>query len=118
MTGPVLVVDDDDDIRDTIVAVLEDEGLPVRGAANGREALDLMQRERPCLVLLDLMMPVMTGAELVAEMRGDVALAPIPVVLLSAWSRDAGRVEAVQGRLHKPVGLTALLDVVSRYCEI
>ena len=60
---PVIIVEDDDDIRDTFREVLESEGYHVLTAANGRVALDLLEgmRDVPCLVLLDLMMPIMNG---------------------------------------------------------
>lgn len=117
MRGTVLVVDDDDDIREAMMSVLEDEGYAVRGASNGREALAEIQRlEHPCLVLLDLMMPMMSGAEVAEHMQGDALLSAIPIVIVSAWSNEAERVDAVRARLTKPVNLARLLETVGRFC--
>jgi len=111
------VVDDDDDIREAMMSVLEDEGYTVRGASNGRDALaELRHLQHPCLVLLDLMMPMMSGAEVAAHMHQDATLASIPIVIVSAWAKEADRVDAVQARLTKPVELRRLLDTVGRYC--
>ncbi len=116
MRGTILVVDDDDDIREAMMSVLEDE-YAVRGASNGRDALQQLSRlEHPCLVLLDLMMPMMSGAEVAAHMQQDPALASIPIVIVSAWTKEADRVEAVRARLTKPVRLARLLETVGRYC--
>ena len=84
--GCVLVVDDDADIRESVSDVLTDEGYRVEQASNGAEALvKLADRERPpCLVFLDMMMPVMSGGELLAALaRGD-RLKNLPVVVVSA----------------------------------
>src|SRR5262245_41874314 len=87
MTCPrlVLIVDDDQDIRDTLGGVLTEEGYRVVGAANGQEALDyLKDGERPCLILLDLMMPVMDGWQFLKQQGMSPSLAEIPVVVITA----------------------------------
>src|SRR5689334_8429349 len=77
----ILVVEDDQDIREALMSVLEDEGYTVLGAANGLDGLEVLARiSRPCMILLDLMMPVMSGAEFLSQMRRDDILAPVPVV--------------------------------------
>src|SRR5262245_13335746 len=88
-SGPrlVLIVDDDHDIREALSQVLGDEGWVVATAADGREALDYLDAHRdalPEVILLDLMMPVMSGGEFRAEQLKDPSLAPIPVVVISA----------------------------------
>src|SRR5438132_14133766 len=82
----VLVVDDDDDIRSAVQEVLEGEGYPTVGAANGKEALDVLRTSAtpPALVLLDLMMPEMDGWELLVRMDEDPAMHRVPVALMSA----------------------------------
>lgn len=119
--GYILVVDDDAAIREALEAVLEDEGYQVRGVANGREALALLRADAgtPALILLDLMMPVMSGWAFRAEQQDDPALASIPVVILSADRDVAAKAAALQvaDSLAKPVNLTHLLTTVSRYCE-
>ncbi|APR77315.1 response regulator [Minicystis rosea] len=112
----VLVVDDDDDIRQCLREVLADEGYRVETAVHGRQALDVLERgERPCLMLLDLMMPVMDGTELLAHVRADPDLAEIPVVIVSAANgpmpSDGVRV------LRKPVALDDVLHEVERFCQ-
>jgi CheY-like chemotaxis protein len=81
--GRVLIVEDDEAIRETLRELLEFEGFEVATAANGREAVSQLQRtERPCLILLDLMMPVMNGWEFLRKRREDLTIATIPVVVV------------------------------------
>ena len=82
--GPVLLVDDDPAIRSTTRALLEKEGWKVSEAENGRDALARMKQERPCLILLDLMMPVMDGFEFAAQVRKHDEWRLIPMVVLTA----------------------------------
>jgi CheY-like chemotaxis protein len=111
----VLIVDDDKDHRSALGEVLESEGCTVYTAENGRDALSILDVLHPDLLLVDLMMPVMDGWELCAELERTPRLADIPVVILSA----AASVQRVGGRrvLAKPVGLStviALLDIIER----
>ena len=116
----ILVVEDDGAVRETLQDLLEEEGYRVSPAANGREALERLRAGGgvPCLVLLDLQMPVMDGWQFRKEMRGDAALAGIPVVVISA---DAGLERKLEGMaaaavLPKPVELGRLLATVQRLC--
>jgi CheY-like chemotaxis protein len=116
-SGYILIVEDDDDIREALTQILELEGYTVREAANGREALDISAREPPSLILLDLMMPVMDGWQFRAEQIKDPALAQIPVVVISA---DAGIQEKVASFgaasvLPKPISLDRLLRAVETF---
>jgi CheY-like chemotaxis protein len=116
-SGYILIVEDDDDIREALTQILELEGYTVREAANGREALDISAREPPSLILLDLMMPVMDGWQFRAEQIKDPALAQIPVVVISA---DAGIHEKVASFgaasvLPKPISLDRLLRAVETF---
>jgi CheY-like chemotaxis protein len=113
----ILVVEDDADIRDAIRIVLEDEGYGVRTAGNGREALEALTRGlRPCVVLLDLMMPVMNGWQVLEQLKNDASLSSLPIVVVSA-ARDARDLpDTVRRCLHKPVPLDVLLKVVHDYC--
>ena len=115
----VLIVDDDFSLREALCVALEGEGIPVMAGANGREALDyLCASELPCLVLLDLMMPIMNGWEFRAEQRQDPRLADIPVVVLSAFSRSGDEeLRGIEHYLRKPVDLGDLLSAVRRYCR-
>ncbi|MFH0901209.1 MAG: response regulator [Pseudomonadota bacterium] len=115
---PILVVDDDSDIREALCQVLQDEGHHVVAAANGKEAFDHLRSSlRPRLILLDLMMPIMNGWEFRTEQLRDEALASIPVVIISA-DREA-RKKAVSigaaGFLQKPIQLESLLSIIEKY---
>ena len=114
----VLVVDDDADIRSALRNVLELQGYHVAVAANGREAWEWLQSTPlPALVLLDLMMPVMDGAELLGRVRADTRLWSLPVVVISAFRSLAEPVTAEsQGFLAKPFDVEQLLDLASRFC--
>jgi two-component system chemotaxis response regulator CheY len=110
----VLLVDDDPNLLDVTSFVIESEGMAVETARNGEEALALLRLGRvPRLVLLDLMMPVMSGWEFLEEVAKDPSLQVIPVVVLTAAERAQvpGGVEV----LRKPMDLRALLQVVERY---
>jgi two-component system phosphate regulon response regulator PhoB len=90
--GPVLVVDDEADIRDLIVRQLERDGLPVVGAASGTEALERARAVRPSLVILDLMLPGLSGTEVCRALRADVTTRTVPIVMLSARGEEIDRV--------------------------
>jgi CheY-like chemotaxis protein len=114
---PVLIVEDDPDIRDTFKVLLEDRGYQVATAGNGREALDeLSCMEEPCLILLDLMMPVMSGPEFLEVVKSDPERQNIPVVIVSAYAELADDSTRAQGFLKKPVSLDTLLNWVQRFC--
>jgi CheY-like chemotaxis protein len=116
----VLVVDDDASIRETLADLLGDEGYQVTTATNGAEALTLLRPPaelRPCVILLDLMMPIMSGQEFYAEQQRDPALAAIPIVVISADRNAALKAPAFGGEyLCKPVRLETVLGVLSRHC--
>jgi CheY-like chemotaxis protein len=111
----VLVVDDDPNIRRMIVAALKREGYDFLEAPNGREALDVMRGEHPDVVVLDLMMPVLSGWDVLRERAADPALRAIPVIIISA-NRDPEVATAVaQGIcafLPKPFDIGALSALV------
>jgi CheY-like chemotaxis protein len=113
----VMVVEDDLAVRETVQAVLEDEGYRVIPASKGRVALDrLREVAAPSLILLDLMMPVMDGWQMHAELARDPLLTLIPVVVMSADARVEQKAKAlsVAAILQKPVTLDHLLDTVGR----
>ncbi|GAA4122465.1 hypothetical protein GCM10022415_26510 [Knoellia locipacati] len=84
----VVVADDDDDIRDLVELKLTQSGYTVRACANGVEALDEIRRDPPTLAVLDVMMPGLSGIDVLREVRADEALKGVLVVLLTARSRD------------------------------
>ncbi len=122
MTEPhrVLVVEDDAEIRETMIEVLEEAGYRAIGASDGVEALAQLRdpADSWCVVLLDLMMPNMDGWSFRAEQLRDPALSPIPVVIVSATSDvDEAAVKLqVAAHLTKPVPLAKLVDVVDQFC--
>jgi CheY-like chemotaxis protein len=116
----ILVVDDDAEIRTTVIEVLEDAGYEAVGAADGVEALAQLRdpEDRWCVVLLDLMMPNMDGRAFRAEQLLDPVISPIPVVIVSAMSDVAEAAEELNVSAHvtKPIALADLVNVVDRFC--
>jgi CheY-like chemotaxis protein len=112
----VLVVEDDEDVRETLCELLVAHGYRVDAVGNGREALEYLDRaERdPCIVLLDLAMPVMNGWELLTVLQREDHFVTIPVAVVSADVDDAPAGAARYFK--KPVCLEALLEVVASYC--
>lgn len=115
----VMVVEDDESLREGLAELLRDEGLGVVTAANGLEALAYLRTNAPpAVILLDLMMPEMSGPEFRAEQLGDASLSTIPVIVLSA-AHDARKQAAALGAagyFTKPVRLDKLLDAVRLHC--
>ncbi len=115
----ILIVEDDFDIREALTQILEEEGYVVRGAANGREALDVANEgPAPKLILLDLMMPVMNGWQFRAEQLKDPKLASVPVLVISADPQVQPKAASlgVAGLLKKPIALDDLLQAVKTHC--
>jgi CheY-like chemotaxis protein len=113
----ILVVDDDQDILEAVAAVLEGAGYRALTAANGAEALLRLQKAAPCVVLLDLMMPIMNAWEFVAAKQRDPALAPIPIVVMTGFRRIANIDELGAAQiLEKPIPLETLIATVTRFC--
>jgi CheY-like chemotaxis protein len=119
-SGVVLVVDDDDDLREAIKTVLRAVGHTVITASDGAEALAWLRRPEvhPCLVLLDLMMPGMNGFELRTVMTADPELSSIPVVVITGAGvlAERGADDLQADVLAKPIALPALVGTVKRYC--
>jgi CheY-like chemotaxis protein len=114
-SGPVLVVDDDPDIREALADLLEHRGFNVVTAANGAEALALLRAggERPSVILLDLMMPIMDGYDFLDEQRRDPDLSPIPVAIITAGQTvDKARVAAPIPVLSKPIDVKRLMQTL------
>jgi CheY-like chemotaxis protein len=112
----ILIVEDDESIRDTLWMFLEFEGYSVYTASNGQEGVNLLPTmPDACLILLDLMMPVMDGWQFAEAIRLDSKLSSIPIVVITAFSEKAASVRA-NGMLKKPVNLDSLLKVVQQYC--
>lgn len=119
--GPVLVIEDDPDVLTAIVEVLGDNGWAAVGASNGLEGLEVARRSnpKPCLILLDVMMPVLDGWGFRAAQRADPALLDIPVVVLTAHATvEATALQmGAAAHLKKPVHLARLLETVACHCR-
>lgn len=122
LPGPeILVVEDDTAIREALCDLLEGEGYTVATVPDGQAALTYLHQglQQPCLILLDLLMPVMNGYVFRHIQQQDAHLAKIPVVVLSAQSlsdHEAGGMQ-VAFYLRKPVALDQLLTIVDSYCR-
>ena len=115
----ILIVEDDDDVREALAAFLEGEGYEVAEAGDGAEALrQLRSGGEFCLIVLDLFMPVMNGWAFRAEQMNDPRLASIPVVVISADSAAAKRAVSpgIVAAMTKPVEFGSLLNVVGKHC--
>jgi two-component system chemotaxis response regulator CheY len=112
---PILVVDDDPDLRETMQDILEMEGWTVRLASNGKEALEVLRQfGKPCLILLDMMMPVMTGEEFLEHVQQDPVLNTYPVIICSATSRST--LPGARSIIRKPFMAEDLLASVAAHC--
>ena len=118
----ILVIEDDQSIRIAIQHALELEGYIVLAAADGKEGLEILRSaDRPCLILLDLMMPIMNGWQFLEELRNDQEsmIATLPVIITSAAGRAAdSAVQMAQGYIKKPINLDILLDIVAKFCGV
>ena len=115
---PVLIVEDDADLREMMAQLLSLEGFHAATVANGREALDYLHNgETPDLILLDLMMPVMDGWEFRRHQQADPTLAGVPVIVLSALDQSRTAEVSAQAFLKKPLDFDRLLELVRSYCH-
>ena len=113
----VMVVEDEPEARGFMTEILQLEGYKVVGSSNGAEALDyLLKAEVPCLIILDLGMPVMSGPEFRAALLADPRLAKIPVVVVTAMDPSFARNLAAVRVFRKPVDIEALVQVVRQNC--
>jgi CheY-like chemotaxis protein len=109
----ILIVDDEDDLRETLRDVFEDEGHEVRTAENGAEALAILAREAlPDVVILDLIMPGVDGVEVHARMARDPRLCRVPVIISTS---DPSRAPAGVPVMKKPIDLDRLLAAVQQH---
>lgn len=107
----ILIVDDDPTIRSVLEALLEDEGFSPVSAANGQEAVNAVRADPPALVLMDLMMPVMSGVDATRVLKTDPATAHVPIIAMSAGFilREAVDELLADGLVAKPFDLDALV---------
>jgi CheY-like chemotaxis protein len=116
----VLIVEDDRATREGLVQLLELEGYDSIAVGDGAAALRVLEEDRliPCIILLDLMMPVLDGWEFRRRQLGNEAIASIPVVILTADPRAQRRAAELKAEkvLMKPLEPASLLESVARYC--
>jgi CheY-like chemotaxis protein len=118
--GPVLLVENDRDIRQAMTELLEDEGYECIVAEHGHAALDVLSRQMPSLLLIDLLMPIMNGVELITRLRRDPRWSDLPmVVMTAAGDRIIGvDVESLNVPvLRKPVEIGSLVQVLARQSD-
>ena len=112
----VLVLDDDSDVSEMVKELVEEQGYRAICAGNGREALAVLERERPCLMLIDVFMPVMNGIEFLRAIKRNAALAGIPRVIMTAANDQMIGVKEDVSVLYKPVDFDSLKRILHRYC--
>lgn len=117
--GDVLVVEDDTEICNALTWLFEEEGIPLRLAANGEDALAQVNAGMPALILLDLTMPGLPADEVMRQLRGDARTASVPVLVLSA-ARDVearARELGADGAVAKPYDADTLLGAVRQHAR-
>lgn len=119
MADTVLIIEDDHDVQDSLALLLEMEGYNVAAADDGRQALDYLEAapELPCLILLDLMMPVMNGFEFRERQKENPAFASIPVVVMSAAGNIHEKLPGLEAKAYikKPMEFATVAEAVKRY---
>lgn len=117
MAGIIVVVDDESEILELVSVLLREEGYEVLSLGDPGLVADLTADVHPCLYLLDLMLPTMSGIELARQLRGD-GHAEIHMIAMSASGgllSSARTTGLFDGTLSKPFELLDLLDMVERY---
>jgi len=119
MGKKVLIIDDEPDFVDALRMRLEANGYEVVSAYDGQDGIDKAKRERPGLILLDLVMPRLNGFTVLVKLKGDIKTMNIPVIILTAKTEseyvlDAGRLGACD-YLVKPPSMEAIIDIVGKY---
>lgn len=113
----ILIIEDDKDIRETLAELLHSEGYSVRLAEDGQKALQSLETGvKPDLILVDLMMPKMSGKEFIQQARSALRLKNIPIIVMSALSNTEawGHELDVSGILKKPLSIEELFLMINR----
>ena len=114
----VLLVEDDSDLRQAVAELIEDQGYACRHARDGVEAMAALSVERPDLLIADLLMPLMSGIDLLTRLRDHPSYRDIPVIAMTGaddWMLDVKLDVPV---LHKPIDLSLLSQLLARYCPL
>jgi|SRR6185437_11834261 two-component system, chemotaxis family, chemotaxis protein CheY len=113
----ILVVEDETESREALLQILQIEGYQAVGASNGADALaHLRNSERPCVIIVDLYMPVMDGRQFISALSGSESWASIPVVVVSAVSGCSAAGLNATAIFQKPLDIDALMKLVAEYC--
>lgn len=113
----VLIIEDEFEIRNTTQKILQMKGFKVVTATNGQEGLEKLKTiEHPCIILLDLMMPVMDGWAFLENRKKDPGISSVPVIVLSAAIDKRAKTLGILDFIKKPFSIRSLLTVVERYC--
>lgn len=114
----VLVVEDDQDTREALTALLESEGYEAQGAGDGQEALAMLERGefKPDVIVLDLYMPAMDGQQFRAALKANPHFAHVPTILCTGTTPLAHTTRDAFATLEKPLDIDALLEIVGRGC--
>lgn len=113
----ILIVEDERDIRESMQQILEYSGYEVYLASNGKEGMDFIGRQKPDLILLDLMMPVMNGWAFLESKGKNTDVAGIPVIISTAYGNRINGTADVKGIIRKPVDLNILLPMIEQSIE-
>ncbi len=114
----ILVVEDEFDVQQVVADVLRDEGYEVAVCGNGREALDYLRKHRPDVIVMDVMMPLLSGTQVLEQMAKSPELQGVPVILMSEISPLESEPRRWRVFLRKPFRLEQLLDAVSRALDV
>lgn len=114
----ILIVDDDHDLRESLREILEEEGFETIGASNGKEAIELLKsgdQPRPRVILLDIMMPKMTGLAVMDYLRRDISYGKTPIIFMTAFRTLVGTDEKARV-LYKPFSIDRVLSAIRQAC--
>lgn len=116
MRATVLICDDDERLRELMRVTLE-PGYDCLEAGDAREAIELFRAAKPAVALLDVMLPGKSGIDLLREVRADPELAHIPIIVVSAWTRDADRTAAADAGAEAFLGKPFDIDLLQRMVD-
>ncbi len=111
----VLIVEDEEPIAQALAIIVEDRGFTPVVAAHGKQAMELLRQHQPALIITDLMMPHLTGAQLIAALRADAAYSTTPIVIMSAASKQYVLGAGADAILSKPFDIRQVEDLLRRF---
>ncbi len=118
MSRTILLVDDSVSIRESVAFFLEQEGFGIIKAEDGVQALEILNEQKPDLIVTDLHMPNMNGIELIKNVRKSTDLSRLPIILLTTETLKERKIEAKKagatGWLSKPFNKDRLLKVINK----